>query len=538
MSGSRRWSWREWSRIAWSRHLPGVSDYGIFVDGLGDATIHGLAGRTAAANPGRLAITIDGVGLTHGALDAKASRAAGWLARKIETGERVLIAGPASPDWTACYLGTLRAGGVAVLANPAYTSGELDELVAAAGATLAIAWGDAARRLAEVSTKRSLALVTDDGASGAAVPELVAAKPDAVMNRAGPDQTAILAFTSGTTGRPKGVPLTHRNLLTSIRVAMAAWHWSPDEVLVHALPLFHQHGLGGLHATLIAGSSLHFVPRFTPVGLLRAASESQATALFAVPTMYQRMAATAEDLLTAGSHLRLIVCGSAPLTEQVAAGATRLLGKMPLVRYGTTESGLDVSHVYTDRQELRHSETVGLPLPALEVRLVGEGGDELGEDGEGEIQLRGPQVFGGYWGDAEATAAAFAHGGWFRTGDIGRLDSGTGHLVVRGRSKEMIITGGLNVYPREVEIALEKHPSVVEAAVAGVPNAEWGEQVTAWVVLRPGHALDAGALIAHARSLLVAFKCPKQVYRLDALPRNPVGKIDRLRLRATPHTPG
>jgi len=409
MSGSRKWSWREWSATAWSRHLPEVSDHHAFVAELGESTIHKIAHRTATARPNRPAIDIDGAALTHGELDEKAARAASWLANNVPPGGRVLIAGAPSLDWIACYLGTLRAGGVAVLANPAYTTAELDELVAASGATAAIGWADSARHLAEVSSRRGLVLVTDESGSGIGLPDLFAATADAVLDRAGPDSTAVLAFTSGTTGRPKGVPLTHRNLLTSIRVAMAAWRWSPDEVLVHALPLFHQHGLGGLHGTLIAGSTMHLLPHFTPAGLLRTVAESRATTLFAVPTMYQRMAGV--DAPATGNHLRLAVSGSAPLNEDVAAGAARLLGKVPLVRYGTTESGLDTSHVYADARELRLSDTIGLPLPGLELRLVDEIGGEAGPDDEGEIQLRGPQVFGGYWMDLDATAAAFAPGG-------------------------------------------------------------------------------------------------------------------------------
>ena len=531
MSGSRKWSWHAWSLAAWNRHLPEVSDHDAFVTQLGESTIHNIAHRTASARPNRPAINIGGAALTHRELDEKASRAAGWLANNVPPGGRVLIAGPPSFDWIACYLGTLRAGGVAVLANPAYTTAELDELVGASGATVAIGWGDSTRRLAEIASRQRLVMVTDEPGMGVGLPEVFAGMADSVMDRSGSDSTAVLAFTSGTTGRPKGVPLTHRNLLTSIRVAMAAWRWSPDEVLVHALPLFHQHGLGGLHGTLIAGSTMHLLPHFTPSGLLRTVVESRATTLFAVPTMYQRMAGV--DGSATGNHLRLAVSGSAPLNEDVAAGAARLLGKVPLVRYGTTESGLDTSHVYADARELGLSNTIGLPLPGLEVRLIDEIGGEAGPDGEGEIQVRGPQVFGGYWMDLEATTAAFAPGVWFRTGDIGRLDQASGHLVIRGRSKEVIITGGLNVYPREVEIALEKHPGVAEAAVAGIPDAVWGEQVTAWVVLSPGHSLNAGDILEHAHTLLAAFKCPKQIYSLEVLPRNAAGKIDRRKLLAS-----
>jgi len=312
------------------------------------------------------------------------------------------------------------------------------------------------------------------------------------------------------------VPLTHRQLLTSIRSAMAAWDWSRQDNLVHALPLFHQHGLGGVHATLIAGSRLHLVPHFEPAQLIDTVEGSAATVLFAVPTMYQRLA----GLNPSRNRLRLCISGSAALSREVAEAAARVLGRLPLVRYGTTETGLDLSQLYDGAREPAPAETVGVPLPGVEARL-GEGG---------EIQLRGPQVFGGYWRDGEATAAAFTPDRWFRTGDVGRLDEESGHLAIQGRTKEVIITGGLNVYPREVEIALERHASVAEAAVAGLPSKRWGEQVTAWVVIRPGLAFDEAALISHARSMLAPYKCPKQVFVVEALPRNHVGKIDRKKL--------
>jgi len=223
-----------------------------------------------------------------------------------------------------------------------------------------------------------------------------------------------------------------------------------------------------------------------------------------------------------------------------------VLGHVPLIRYGTTESGLNVSNPLDDLR----GDTLGVPLPGVLARIgTADGEADPGADGEadpgadgeadpgadgeadlgadGEIQLRGPQVFDGYWHDPAATAAAFTSDGWFRTGDIGAVDPVSGHLRIRGRAKEMIITGGLNVYPREVEIVLEDHPSVAEAAVAGVPHKRWGEQVTAWVVLRVGHGFDEAALIAHARTRLAGYKCPKRVFQLAALPRNHVGKIVR-----------
>jgi acyl-CoA synthetase (AMP-forming)/AMP-acid ligase II len=452
-----------WSEESWRVHLPDVADPGAYVGSLGSSTIPMLAQASAVRFPDKVALTIDGSSITHGSLDASAASAAGWFAARFERGSRVVLSGPSSLGFVRCYLGALRAGMVVVLANPAYTSAELSHLVADSGAALTI---------------------TD-------FPSLEGEPIEPVGE---PDDVAVLAYTSGTTGRPKGVPLTHRNLLTSIRSAMAAWRWSSDDVLTHALPLFHQHGLSGVHATLIAGSSARIFSKFTDS---LAESMRTASVLFAVPTIYQRLVSAPE----AFAGLRLCVCGSAPLSTALASE----LPRVPLVRYGTTESGLDVSNPISGPR----GDTVGIPLPGVHVRLVDE-----------EIQLRGPQVFAGYWGDAEN---AFTEDGWFRTGDLGVIEDG--HLVIRGRSKELVITGGMNVYPREVELALESHAAVVEAAVAGVADPQWGEQVTAWVVVREPVDLDS-----HARSALAPYKVPKQFFDVRSLPRNHMGKIDRKRL--------
>ena len=347
---------------------------------------------------------------------------------------------------------------------------------------------------------------------------------------AGPDQVALLAYTSGTTGKPKGVPLTHRQVTVSIRTVMAAWRWQPDDVLVHALPLYHQHGLGGLHAALIAGGTVHIRSKFSAESRVQAAADTRASVLFAVPTIYQALADSPAARAGGLRGLRLAVCGSAPLSPSLAARLPDVLGRLPVIRYGTTESGLDVSNPVAGPC----GDTLGVPLPGVLVRIaavdaVADAGAGPGADrgADGEIQVRGPHVFSGYWHDPAGTSAAFTPDGWFRTGDIGAVDPATGHLVIRGRTKEMIITGGLNVYPREVEIALETHPSVAEAAVAGIPDQRWGEQVTAWVVLRDGHHLDEAAVIAHARTQLAAYKCPKRIYQLTELPRNQLGKILR-----------
>ena len=513
---------------------------------LGTATIPDLAAESAAQFPDRVAVSVDGVPVTHAGLDAAAGRVAGWLAARIAPGDRVLLAAGPGPGFLRCYLGALRAGAVVVLANPGYTAAELAHLVTDSGARIAFADAGPAEQLATLAGPPDTVLVTDPDCAGRPLPPV----PQ-------PGDLALLAYTSGTTGRPKGVPLTHRQLATSIRSAMAAWRWTPDDVLVHALPLFHQHGLGGVHATLIAGSTAHLQSRFSPAGLIGLARQTAASVLFGVPATYQALLDTArergalaegayaEQALASGSpvagpwlgRLRLAVCGSAPLRPGLARELPALLGQLPLVRYGTTESGLDVSNPLGRAR----ADTVGLPLPGVECRVwpiqpvTAPPGGGVVPGTDGEIQLRGPQVFGGYWGDPAATAAAFTADGWFRTGDIGAVEEASGHLVIRGRIKELIISGGLNVYPREVEAALESHPAVAEAAVAGVPHPRWGEQVTAWVVPRPGATADAAALIAHARTQLAAYKCPKQVFQVTALPRTALGKLNRRALRPPGH---
>jgi acyl-CoA synthetase (AMP-forming)/AMP-acid ligase II len=439
---------------------------------------------------------------------------AGWLARRVRPGDRVLLAAAASADFVRCYLGALRAGAVVVLANPGYTAAELGHLAADSGAVLALADPGPGRLLAGLSLPT--VDVSDPPSGGRGSSEVAV----------GPRDTALLAYTSGTTGRPKGVPLTHGQLAASIRSAMAAWHWSADDVLAHALPLYHQHGLSGLHAALIAGGTVHIRSRFSPVDLVQAVGQTGATVLFGVPTIYQALMSADAGTGAGLRHLRLAVCGSAPLNPALAERLADVLGRVPLIRYGTTETGLNVSNPLAAPR----GDTVGVPLPGVLARVIANQGEaEPGADGE--IQLRGPQVFSGYWHDPAATEAAFTPDGWFRTGDIGAVDPAGGHLRIKGRTKEMIITGGLNVYPREVEIALEEHPSVAEAAVTGVPHERWGEQVTAWVVLRDGYGFDEAALIAHARVRLAGYKCPKQVFQRAALPRNHVGKIVRGALR-------
>ena len=519
------WSASDWSRAGWQTHLglpaAAAGRLDALIEELGAATIPDLAAESARRFPDRVAVTVDGEPVTHAGLAAGASQVAAWLAARTEPGDRVLLAAGSSLGFLRCYLGALRAGTVVVLANPGYTAAELGHLVADSGAVLALADPGPAARLASLPSRGAArlqiapvsGLPADGDWAGTGV------RHNRVVR---PGDTALLAYTSGTTGRPKGVPLTHRQLAVSIRAALAAWRWTAGDVLVHALPLFHQHGLGGLHATLVTGSTAHIRSRFGAADLIGTVRAAGGTVLFGVPASYQALLdeAGGEPLL---GGLRLAVCGSAPLSPSLAAQLPGLLGQLPLVRYGSTESGLDVSNPFGAAR----AGTVGLPLPGVQCRIWAPSGAVAAPGAEGEIQLRGPQVFGGYWADPAATAAAFTADGWFRTGDIGAIEEASGHLVIRGRSKELIISGGLNVHPREVELALESHPAVAEAAVAALPHRRWGEQVTAWVVLRPGREFSEPDLIAHARTRLAGYKCPKQVFQLAELPRNQLGKLDR-----------
>jgi malonyl-CoA/methylmalonyl-CoA synthetase len=509
----------ERARKAWARHLGSAPPDGLR-ERLAEGSIAATAHETALATPDRPAIAIDDERLTHGELDDQAGRMAAWLDRNgVGPGDVILISSPSSVAFAVAYLGVLRAGATALLANPAYTEPELEMLVSDSGTTLALAAGPGLERLTGVAERQpQLRAVRPLGAVRDEFDSLRAVEP-APRSLQTP---AILAYTSGTTGRPKAVPLSDANLLASMRAVMMAWRWEPDDVLVHALPLFHQHGLGGLHAALLAGSSTIARSRFDPGDLCRVMAEARASVLFAVPAMYVRLAEW-EGAPGAGlGRLRLLISGSAPLAPRLAERVAELAGQPPLERYGLTESGLDVSNLYDGP---RRAGYVGLAVPGIELELADEQGEALPPGRDGEIVLRGPQVFGGYRGEAARAATAFHPGGWFRTGDLGRIDPADGYLQITGRLKELIISGGMNVYPREVEQVLEGHPGVSRVSVVGVPSERWGEAVAAAVVPAPGSSPGEEELLEFARGRLAPFKCPKQVLVLDELPVNALGKV-------------
>jgi malonyl-CoA/methylmalonyl-CoA synthetase len=340
--------------------------------------------------------------------------------------------------------------------------------------------------------------------------------PEPALDAVAPEAPALIGYTSGTTGRPKGAVLSHANLLASAESLRRAWRWTARDRLILALPLFHMHGLGvGLHGTLHAGASAVLLPRFDVDAVLDAAERHAATLFFGVPTLYHRLAAAPGAAALA--RLRLCVSGSAPLPAALHDAFAAATGQRILERYGMTETVMLVSNPVEGE---RRPGTVGLPLPGVEVRLV--------DGAPGAIEVRGPNVFAGYWERPDADAEAFSADGWFRTGDLGELDA-AGYLRIVGRAVELVISGGYNVYPREVEDALRAHPGIDDAAVVGTPSDEWGERVTAYVTGRG--VPDLATLRRFLADRLAPYKQPRLLHVVEALPRNVLGKVQKHRLR-------
>lgn len=507
-----------WVERSWAAHLGQRVPAAQLRAELTARSLPALQQATAARRPDHPAVVVDGRRVGHGELAERTAAAAGQLAAAGATGARVLLCGTVSLPYLTAYLGLLAAGATVVPVSPQLTRAELAAVADDAEPALAVAGGPCLEGMRTLADDRRLPVVADDTLGRAAGARVAFPPPPP------PAAPALVAYTSGTTGRSKGAVLSHGSVAASVLGALRAWRWTRDEILLHALPLSHQHGLSGVHATVAAGSTAVLLPQFEPDRLVEHLQRERATALFAVPAMYDR-------LLTAGlprpdGPLRLPISGSAPLPAVLAQRVRDWLGQLPLERYGTTESGLDLSN----RVDLRVPGRVGWPLPGVEVELRDQFGHLLDPGEEGEICVRGPQVFDGYLGDPDATSRATWPGGWFRTGDLGVVDPADGSVAVVGRLKELVISGGHNVSPGEVEAVLATHPSVVDVAVVGVPDERWGEAVTAAVVLAPGARLDTAALDAHARGGLAAYKCPKRVVAVDALPRNALGKVQRAEL--------
>jgi malonyl-CoA/methylmalonyl-CoA synthetase len=497
---------------AWAAHLPPGTDPGSVDLGAG-GTLPRAWARLWAGEPGRPVLLDAGTThwVTRGELADRTARAAANLSGAgLMPGDRLLVSAGTSIDLVVTILGALRLGLVVLPVNTAYRQAELAHIVRDARPVAAVV-DDAERgRWAQIASAQRLAVLD---------PALIGTDPGAgFLDRAAPEDPALLLYTSGTTGAPKGALLSQGNLLAGTAALRLAWRLSPDDRLLLALPLFHVHGLvAGLFATLLSGGSAVLYPSFDAHTVLAAIPGQGASLLLGVPTMWNRIAAS--DLVGELRRLRLCVSGSAPLQPSVAEAIEARGGRRILERYGMTETLFTVSNPYDGE---RRPGSVGLPLPGVEVRLADPGGEAS------ELHVRGPGVFGGYFG-MDAGESGLDRDGWFATGDLARFDD-DGYVRIEGRTRELIISGGYNVYPREVEEVLLTHPNVAEVAVVGTPSDEWGEVVTA-VVVPDGHPPTVEELRAFVGDRLASFKHPRLVRHLDELPRNAMGKVLKHQLR-------
>lgn len=461
---------------------------------------------------------------TYGDLDTLSARLARHLTRLgLAPGDRLTVQADKSPAALWLYLACLRAGIVFHPLNPAYTPAEVDYFVGdAAPAMLA---GDDATiaGLRALATRHGVPrTATVDGL----LADAADAPPGGADARTMPDSLAALLYSSGTTGKPKGIMLSHRNLAANARALTAAWGFTAADVLLHMLPTFHVHGLFvALGCTLMSGSRLIFCPKFDAARALDLLPS--ATVMMGVPTYYTRL--LAEPALTAERcrGIRLFTSGSAPLLAETWHAFRARTGHAVLERYGMTETSIITTNPLVGE---RRPGAVGFPLPGMEVRIADEADRVVTPGSTGHVQVRGASVFQGYWRQPDKTREDFTGDGWFRTGDDGRFDA-DGYLSLVGRAKDLVITGGLNVYPSEVETVLDELPEIAESAVIGLPHADFGEQVIAAIVLAPGATWDDTRAAAIVRTRLAAYKCPKRYHVLAELPRNAMGKVQKNVLR-------
>jgi malonyl-CoA/methylmalonyl-CoA synthetase len=475
------------------------------------------AARAAGETP--MIVEEGRVALRYDSLDRTTAAWANALVRLgARPGDRILVQAEKSVAAAILYLAGLRAGLVHVPLNPAYTPAEVAFFVEDSEPDLVVCDAEREAALAPVAGKSRLvtleALDEQAGAGGAF--ETV---------RRGPDDLAAILYTSGTTGRSKGAMLSHENLASNAIVLRQAWHWQPGDVLIHALPIYHVHGLFvALHGALLNGSVMLWHRNFSADAVL--ADLPHATVLMGVPTFYVRLAAHPGLTRETAAGIRLFVSGSAPLLESTFADFEARTGHRILERYGMTEAGMICSNPYDGE---RIPGTVGFPLPGVEARVADGEGRELPRGEAGMLEIRGPNLFRGYWRQPEKTAEEIRPDGYFITGDIAVMD-GEGRVSIVGRGKDLIIAGGLNIYPREVELAIDAVPGVAESAVIGAPHPDLGEAAVA-VVVRADPGLDEDAILSAVSGQLARFKIPRRVLFADALPRNAMGKVQKAALR-------
>jgi malonyl-CoA/methylmalonyl-CoA synthetase len=485
----------------------------------------------AAAPPEAVAIHHDGGLLTYGDLELETARWAQALeSLNVQPGDRVAAQVEKSLEALILYLATIRIGAVYLPLNPAYTLAELAYFGGDAEPALMVcdpALTPAVEKIAGSAEVVGLDAKGRGELYDLAQTNLLGGPP---VSR-GPEDLAAICYTSGTTGRSKGAMLTHRALESNATTLKALWRFTEADVLIHALPTYHVHGLFvATHTAMVAGASIILQSRFDPGAVI--AAMPRATALMGVPTHYTRLLAHPALSRQSAADMRLFVSGSAPLLAQTHQAWRGRTGHAILERYGMTETGMNASNPY-DRE--RRAGTVGFPLPGVDLRVVREGTGEPLPAGEiGGIEIRGPNVCAGYWRNPEKTAEAFREDGYFVTGDLGCFDE-DGYLTIVGRDKDLVITGGLNVYPKEVETEIDAIDGVVECAVIGLPHADFGEAVTAVVAVgRPEMtSLTEGAILERLVDRLARFKQPKRVLFVADLPRNAMGKVQKAKLRET-----
>ncbi len=471
----------------------------------------------------------DGSEMSGDALHRMSGRIANVLAEVgVQPGDRVAMQTEKSAEALALYLACLRTGALFLPLNSAYTTAELDYFLGDAEPRVAVCAPVAEAALRPVADAKGIALLTLGGAATGTLVERAAEAPEdfATVARHADEPAAIL-YTSGTTGRSKGAVLSHDNLLSNADALVETWRFTPADTLLHALPIFHAHGLFvATNVLLRAGGRMIFLPRFDVDAVL--ALLPRATAMMGVPTFYSRLLGDARFTREVTGHMRLFISGSAPLLAETHRAFEARTGHRILERYGMSETTMSTSNPYDGE---RRAGTVGFPLPGVELRVADtESGVEVPQGEIGILEVRGPNVFKGYWRMPGKTAEEFREDGFFVTGDMARIDA-DGYITIVGRAKDLVISGGYNVYPKEVEGEIDRLEGVAESAVVGAPHADFGEGVVAIVVREPGSGLKAEEIQAALQDRLAKFKQPKAIFFMGELPRNTMGKVQKNVLR-------
>ncbi len=471
--------------------------------------------------------------VTYAQLERHVNRTADYLlSLGVKRGDRVAAQLPKSLPFIYFHLAAMQIGAIFLPLNPAYPEAELRYFLADSGASVFIADAKDAPLINaltdELPDHRKTSFIYQPERSGADWLEDRSSSPGQPLP-SDPNQTAMMLYTSGTTSRPKGARITHGNLTANIAALHQAWGWRDDDVLLHVLPIFHVHGLVvALHGALHAGATAVLTTSFDAPSTLDLLTSGRFSVFMAVPTMHRRLYQVAGEKRYDLSNMRLLTSGSDRLPDDLFFGYQRTFNVTLLERYGMTETGMNLSNPLRGERRVG---AVGKPLPGVSARIIDPGsGAALPDDQVGELQIKGDHVFAGYWRQPEKTAEAFTDDGWLRTGDLA-LREPDGYYTLKGRAKDLIISGGLNIYPPEVELALMEHGAIAACAVIGCPDQEWGEQVVAVVVPHPGETIDSAEIIDYCRHQLAAYKAPRRVLVLDELPSNALGKVQKAKLR-------